>query len=276
MKESFLENIHHAAPDCPYLDGEMRNINYLSHFHKEIEIAVVLRGSVNILCNSVHFVAKEGDICLFLPGEIHSFSTTEYNHLYILKINAGNSVEHIDWSAYRLDSNLIPANTEWNRTLRTGIDHIVFEMYAKKEGYAYVANAAANQVIVEILRSGRVEKMDNYDHKWHQSAVLMLQKINEYVENHYDETISLMDVAAFCNFSKYYFAHLFRKITGTTFYEYLTSFRLKKTLTLLVDTEDKIADIAQSCGFFSSRSYYRSFLKEYGMSPGKYRLLHKR
>lgn len=59
--------------------------------------------------------------------------------------------------------------------------------------------------------------------------------------------------------------------TGMTFREYLTSLRMKKAARLLRETGDGIGDIAQSCGYHGSSTFYRNFQEYYGMSPGQYR-----
>ncbi len=73
MHSVFFENIHTASPDFPYIDTKMRDINYLTHFHEEIEIVVIISGSTDITCDNSCFRVKEGDICIFMPVEIHSF-----------------------------------------------------------------------------------------------------------------------------------------------------------------------------------------------------------
>ena len=62
-----------------------------------------------------------------------------------------------------------------------------------------------------------------------------------------------------------------RQKTGMTFKEYLTSLRMKKAADLLYTTKDSIADIAQSCGYRGSSTFYRLFQEYHGMAPGQYR-----
>lgn len=64
MQDIFFENFHTAMVNYPYMDFNSRNINYLSHFHEEIEIIEVVSGEVVILCESKIFM---------LPPEIFAF-----------------------------------------------------------------------------------------------------------------------------------------------------------------------------------------------------------
>ena len=62
-----------------------------------------------------------------------------------------------------------------------------------------------------------------------------------------------------------------RKETERTFREYLTDLRMQKAARLLRSSVEGISEIAQSCGYHSSSTFYRLFQETYGMSPGQYR-----
>ena len=108
----------------PYMDFNSKNINYLSHFHEEIEIIEVISGEVAILCESKTFRAVAGDICVFMPGEVHGFSSVKENHLYILKINCKQSVENIDFKSFRISPTVIKSNEPLNTKLRLDIKQL--------------------------------------------------------------------------------------------------------------------------------------------------------
>ena len=46
MTDTFFEQIHTAAPDQPYIDTDRQNLTYTSHYHNEIELIPVIRGSL--------------------------------------------------------------------------------------------------------------------------------------------------------------------------------------------------------------------------------------
>ena len=47
-----------------YFDGNNVNINYPAHIHSEIELILVKKGRVSVVCEDRQFIAEEGDICL--------------------------------------------------------------------------------------------------------------------------------------------------------------------------------------------------------------------
>lgn len=60
---------------------------------------------------------------------------------------------------------------------------------------------------------------------------------------------------------------------GKTTSEFITHYRLRRAMTLLTDTDETVDGIAELCGFSSTRTFYRRFHDEVGMSPTEYRNL---
>lgn len=122
-----------------------------------------------------------------------------------------------------------------------------------------------------MIRSGRLHKLDNDKRKKNVTVLSILKKSNEYIAQHYKEPISLSDIAFYCGFSKYYFAHYFHEITGRTFYAFLTLYRLEKAIPELLNSDHKITDIADNCGFSNTRAFNRAFQSTFNMTPSEYK-----
>lgn len=274
MQNLFFETFHKASSDYPYLDCEMKNINYLPHFHEELELAVVRSGEVCVASESGRLEAKKDDICIFMPGEIHSYISSGDNSLYIMKLNCKNSQEKIDFSLLRILPNVIQPHVPLNSLLRKELEAAAKEINAKKTGYAYMSNSIANKMLCDILRSGMIEQVNAAYRKKHVFSLSLLADVNEYIEQHYMEKIYLSDAAAHCNLSQYYFSHLFKEITQKTFYDFLTAFRLEKSLGLLLYSDKKITAIAYECGFSNVRSFNRAFKKAFDQTPSDYIKVH--
>lgn len=54
-------------------------------------------------------------------------------------------------------------------------------------------------------------------------------------------------------------------------HEYLARIRLQNAADLLQNTDKKIIDIAEECGFFSISNFIKAFNNGMGMSPSRYR-----
>ena len=93
----------------------------------------------------------------------------------------------------------------------------------------------------------------------------------DYMKQHYQEPISLQQVAKEAHVSKEYLCRLFHRVSGYSLMEYLNRYRIRQSTFLLLQTEDRISDIALSCGFSHSSYYGKLFLDYIGCTPTEYR-----
>jgi len=273
MNNQLVETWNVATKDYPFVDSESRIMSYFPHTHDEIEIMVIISGEWSFTTpeNGVQ-TAKVGDMCIFMPQQIHSFSSLANDkHLCILKLHSRNSKEKLNFNLLRFENALLKKDDPFNPVLRTYIDALCKETQEKKIGYGFAANSLSNLIISEILRSEHILILDNYHKKQISASAKLLSDVNEYISEHYIETIYLEDVANYCHLSKYYFAHQFKEITNLTFYEYLIAYRLDNAKSLLESSDYFISEIATQCGFSNIRSFNRTFKKQFGCTPSAYK-----
>lgn len=63
----------------------------------------------------------------------------------------------------------------------------------------------------------------------------------------------------------------FQKSTGRNFKDYVNQIRLKHAVTLLLDTDKKVYEIAMDVGFGDARAFNDAFQRAYGETPAGYR-----
>ncbi len=100
----------------------------------------------------------------------------------------------------------------------------------------------------------------------------IMEYAEKYIQEHYKEPISRVDIAAACYLSPSHFGRYFKKETGCTFINYLTKVRMQKAVELLSQGVTSAA-IAQAVGYSSTRHFGRVFKQEYGCTPGEFRKL---
>lgn len=88
-----------------------------------------------------------------------------------------------------------------------------------------------------------------------------VKKAIDYIDARYHEPITLSDIAAHLNISKYYLCSLFKKETAKTFSLYLNEIRIEKSKELLMREHLSILDIALSVGF-NNQNYYNTIFKK--------------
>lgn len=101
-----------------------------------------------------------------------------------------------------------------------------------------------------------------------QLDVEILKYINEH---YYDSSFYLMTLSEEFHLSSRAVTRIVKRLTGSTFSEYLKKLRLSQVVRLLKETEQSVQEIATQSGFESANSLLKSFKKEYGVSPTEFR-----
>lgn len=94
-----------------------------------------------------------------------------------------------------------------------------------------------------------------------------------YLESHFNESLTIPQIAENVNISPIYLNKIFKLSTGKTLSEYLNYYRTEKSKTLLLSTNMTINDISKALGYNDVRSYIRFFKKFYNITPNHFRKL---
>ena len=97
------------------------------------------------------------------------------------------------------------------------------------------------------------------------------REATSFIEQNFQNDISVEDIAAFCNLNRSYFGKIFRDAVGKSPQEFLISYRMTKAAELLKLTELTIKDIGNAVGYPSQLHFSRAFKKTYGISPREWR-----
>lgn len=103
---------------------------------------------------------------------------------------------------------------------------------------------------------------------------LIILRCHHYLQQHFMEELSLESVAARYHFNASYFSHLFKLRTGMNFSEYILELRINKAKRLLAESDVKIAEISEQCGFRTPAYFNKMFKREVGLSPNTFRHMH--
>ncbi len=98
------------------------------------------------------------------------------------------------------------------------------------------------------------------------------QRMQEYMETHLTEPVTLCQLAAAAGYSPWHAERIFKEFTGRTPFDYLRSVRLTKAALALRDGgRQRILDVALDFVFDSQEGFTRAFSKEFGLPPVRYR-----
>lgn len=92
-----------------------------------------------------------------------------------------------------------------------------------------------------------------------------------FIEQNFQNDISVEDIASFCNLNRSYFGKIFKGAVGKSPQEFLISYRMSKAGELLKLTALSIADIGNAVGYPNQLHFSRAFKSVYGVSPRTWR-----
>lgn len=261
----YHEIINHATPNYPFLI-EHTDVKYIPHFHDETELVYVLSGRLNVTLENQSFVAEAGDICIITPKLIHNLYSFEPNKTFVMKL-----FPVIDLSNIQLVQNVISPNSENYEILQKHISDIMTENENKSFGYELAVNICSEKIYLFILRNMEYTLLEDSLKIKLADRNVFLNAVTAFLEQHYAEEFSLEDVAKHLNYTKSYFCHHFKRITGVTFWRYYTIFRLEKCIQMMKKHPHKTyTEIAVTCGFKNIRSFNQAFKEYHHYTPRNY------
>ncbi len=92
-----------------------------------------------------------------------------------------------------------------------------------------------------------------------------------YIEEHYNENLSLEVLAGIVHMNPYYFSSFFKKQAGENFKDYVNKVRISHAVSLLLSTDMKAYEIAMETGFRDARAFTEAFSRIYGETPSSYK-----
>lgn len=96
-------------------------------------------------------------------------------------------------------------------------------------------------------------------------------RVKAYVDNRYDEPLTLRAISGAFHINPYYLAHLFKDSTGYSLMRYILRRRIGEAQSLLIATDYSITQISGMVGYGNPSHFNVLFAKYVGMSPTAYR-----
>ncbi|MDR1341781.1 MAG: AraC family transcriptional regulator [Prevotellaceae bacterium] len=98
-----------------------------------------------------------------------------------------------------------------------------------------------------------------------------VQKVQEYINEHYKEEIRLEALSGLIKMTPVAFSRFFKLRTGKVLTDYITDIRLGHVTRLLVDSTMSISEICYECGFNNISNFNRIFKKKKSITPKEFR-----
>lgn len=98
-----------------------------------------------------------------------------------------------------------------------------------------------------------------------------VQRMQEYIVSHLDGEITLEALGAAAGYSSFHCIRIFKELTGKTPFDYIRALRLTRAAQTLLDSDERVLNVALDSGFDSQDGFARAFARQFAIAPRAYR-----
>ncbi|MCI8660353.1 MAG: AraC family transcriptional regulator [Lachnospiraceae bacterium] len=289
--ENYQEKLNQQGNPFPYLTylcSIPHDFTYVPlHWHEEMELVYIKKGAGIVDVDFKEFLVSEGDIIFVCPGQLHSIRqqsslSMEYeNIIFPLSLLNGRQPDSL-WETYLAPINLrqlsLPPRLSPDMTsypfISACIDQIDQIRRTFPHGYELLIKGKLYELYFLLYHHGLVTPHKSAPTPRLHSQEKTLEKtrqILKFLEQHYNEPLSIEKLAKAAGFSQSHFMKFFKNTFGRSFTAYLNDYRLTMASRMLLASEDSILTIAAESGFENLSYFNRRFRGKFGMTPREYR-----
>lgn len=248
------------------------------HSHDHLEMAFILSGEGKYRFEDGICPVKEGDLLILNPGVKHQALACPEAETPTTEFFVGV----MDLQIGKLPANTLPVPggghiLHTSGELRQKLFRICSAMEAEnavcRQGRYFMLKSYLMQMLLLVIREQcePVERTGGYAFESVNKKYVVEQIVN-YFEDHYNEKVSLDQIAENMYLSPFYISKIFKSETGDTPIRHLINIRLEKAKELLEDgCAESIQEVAASVGYDDAYHFSKLFKKHYGMTPSQAR-----
>lgn len=265
------EIVHHNAMNHLELFlVEMKSRN--PHGHSDLEIGIILEGNVELILEQKRIELHKNDIYVINRYQIHSFFNAGKRNLILAFQIHSKFYKNVSPDAARIQfENVITSNTPLYRHLYANLISCARMYYTEDMHYELKCASLLFDCLYHLSTTESSILISSKEYELTRASTLRLNRITDYIGEHYTERITLDDIATLESITTFHASHFIKKTLGVSFQDYVNHLRFEHALRLIRKTSLNILDICIESGFSSSRYLNQMFEKQFGMSASAYR-----
>ena len=245
------------------------------HYHPELELVYFVKGrGIRFIGDDIAFY-NEGDLFLIGENVPHTFVTYEEETVPMVEAWCIQFSKQLFESFVECQALLVFFQEAKRGIAFSLLDQCLVENMKKViETKGIAALVALLETLALLQNTANRVLIMKHDYPLQAALSEVSTRIRtaiDFINVHYQSSISLQEIADACHFSPNAFCRWFKQNMGLTFVEYLNKVRLTQACQLLMSTDWPIGRIALQTGFENISTFNRLFQQKLQTSPSKYR-----
>ena len=251
------------------IDSKTRKTELL--WHREPELVYVMSGKAECVINGEEQTLDKGEFVLLNSEDVHLARPLEDSSCSLLFVIF--SLEYIKQFKNAVDGLLFDIDSVSGIKERVGgLLGKISDSYGNNSAYVSMLQIAyVNQIYYLLLehcvcyrRLPNSSGIPKRDFSYAKTAI-------SYINENYSREITLDEISSIVNLSPSYFSKYFKKVTQTSFSEYLANLRLEKAIRDMLDNNTSVSAAALKNGFANVKSFITQCKKVYNCTPAQYK-----
>lgn len=240
-----------------------RDWNNTPHSHHFTELFFILQGKGTFSIADQSFPIHEHDLIIINSNLSHTELSDSNEPLSYIVL----AVDHLEFQDDSNKGYALYTLAQRREEIAFYFKSILWEARNRGENYEIICQNLFQVLIYKLIRDVQTNLVVSPSKKTTQECRFVEQYLNE----HFKEDISLQTLSELTYLNKYYLAHVFKNYKGISPINYLIQVRIKEAKHLLETTDYSVAKIASLIGFSSQSYFSQAFRKETTMTPNEYR-----
>ncbi len=287
FKEKYLVKLNRNTDDmfimCDYDRRDyLMNMN-LQHYHDFYEIFIPLETNVAHLVESRYYSLMQNDIVLLKPNSLHMSVYPKLDggcRRLIIDFRLGGGIAGLEHEMKKLlslfdgDVPVLRFPPDIKASVTDNLNALFIIGKNKQKGWEIAFYASFMEFLCTLYKNAPYNCYS--ENRGIESKEQKIYYIQDYINTHYKENLTLDSIADEFAISPYYLSHIFKSMAGLNFVNYIQSIRIRNALQALAYSDESISDIIENCGFTSASQFNRVFHQFLGISPSAFRKSHEK
>src|SRR5699024_1629808 len=227
-----------------------------THWHESTEIIYCIEGELNARVSNTLCHMEAGDVLMINSNVAHSTWSPTENKVLVMQFPK-EIMEELSLGVYGKSKiiEIFPSIRKESKENYFHLINILSEIvsdYENMNSNNYWKIMSNIYLLFEvIINHFTVDYSENNKLMDKSKSLLQMQAIVEYIQENYEEDLTLDKISGFFNYNPSYFSRIFKKNFGVNYSDYLKSVRLEKSYKLLQNKDLSIMNIALEVGFNS-------------------------